>query len=464
MPTLRLDGDSTGAVKASADAAKSVSKIESAYKSASAEAKKLEAAAKRIVSENETPLERYNRKCADLTKHMTAGRISVEQFSRATSRYRAELDGAGKAQESTFGANAIRNLAGYAAGLFGIQQAIGLVVKGFQEAERLAQSSADNVFAGLDAYGELSAISKDPRDLAFARSLVARGIVPPGQQAQAVGITSSVIKAGFTEQERGTILDIGDTDKVAPGNLAEFALGAKKFQRVFGGDAGSLEDVTNLLMAASRATKQTPGEIANSSARFAKEAVAGGFSDEQALAAYIAIANTSGTPKQAYSRTAKFFKGEETLTPVEQAMMAQQTAALASPGSFRSRGLMETDPILRASDLKEESEGALAGTSESMLAEREALFDAFRAQRRKKFIEQGGGAVMTGIGSLLGGMIDAMGAEDAALRKAMNPEIRQQLTPQLQAGIESYLARIAAATEQTNAKTKPKAGPKGRNE
>ena len=91
MPTLRLDGDASGAVKATSELNKKVKEVAKSFDLTAREAKKLETAAAQIVRANEGPQDRYNRKVAELSKLFVAGKLSVEQMDRALARRSTNL-------------------------------------------------------------------------------------------------------------------------------------------------------------------------------------------------------------------------------------------------------------------------------------------------------------------------------------------------------------------------------------
>lgn len=91
MPTLRLDGDASGAVKATSAINKEAAKIGPTFDKATASAKQLEKAAFQIVRANQGPLESYNSQMKLLAKLVIAGKLSHDQASIAAKRYHQEL-------------------------------------------------------------------------------------------------------------------------------------------------------------------------------------------------------------------------------------------------------------------------------------------------------------------------------------------------------------------------------------
>ena len=138
MPTLRIDGDSRGAVKAHADLDAAVNKSKDAYKQAAKEAMDLEKAAKRIIQENLTPQERYNQQVMELAKAFNAGHISIDQQTRALNKYRGEMLQAGQAQKHAFGPEAIGEVVKFGIELLGVGSAPGGCQIEFRSGSRCA--------------------------------------------------------------------------------------------------------------------------------------------------------------------------------------------------------------------------------------------------------------------------------------------------------------------------------------
>lgn len=91
MPSMRLDGDASGAIKATAEFNREVKNIKSNFDASAASAKQLEKAAGQIIRANEAPLDTYNRKLKELAKLVTDGKLSHEQAGVAAKRYHADL-------------------------------------------------------------------------------------------------------------------------------------------------------------------------------------------------------------------------------------------------------------------------------------------------------------------------------------------------------------------------------------
>lgn len=506
MPTLKLDGDSVGAVKATTDVAKGVDKISKSYTEAAKEAKKLEEAAKRIVRENEGPQDRFNRKCAELTKHMVAGRISANDFSKAMDRYRAELDGADRGQSRV-----LATLGKWGLAFGGITTGLAFVKRGFDEMEKSAQSAADSVINKLGAFGELQQVSTSPEDymknIGFARSLVRSGAVPKGQESLAADITFGMVSAGYSEAEKGMLAQMAEQKFVKPEGLLGMAESLGKLRRTFGDkETGSLRDIANkVIQAAGTAQASVPQTLA-AVLEVAGSAKAVGMGDEEAIGGFLAVeaqspnaevaatkyrsfidqANKRGLWKGNLQDTLKGIKakvdkgknvfdvlGENRAVYAYQDMIAQmgfiqrQTDALyTAPGQdlLGSRSsFMKQDPTLYAGMLAQRMQGSLAVEEERRYAEKELLFDALRADRKRKYLEQGGGALGLATGSIIGSTIDMLGLENQAFIRALSPDLSGEIDPEVRKQMLDYQRRQTQALEELNQKT-PRRQPAGRAE
>jgi hypothetical protein len=308
---LRFETDLATSLKASADLKSAVDKVGDSLGTAAGEARKLELAAKRIVDANLSPQERYNQKLELMARAVKAGKLSMEDAEKTAGRLRKKLDEAGQAGEKTFGVQAVDRIAGYAAGLFGVQQVAQAVSSAFRDVEQRAQRAGDAIFGSLGAFGELQQVSTSQADF---NQLVgqARGLVGPvfgaGQEGQAADLVFALRNAGYSQAEIGFITKLGTSRQVRPENLQQTAEGLKKFQDIFGvSEAGNIQGIGRKVFAAAGETQASFSQVAAASTLFGSEAKALGISDEEALAAFVAVEKQSPGVEEAATRLRSLF-------------------------------------------------------------------------------------------------------------------------------------------------------------
>lgn len=217
MPTLRLDGDARGAVRSLADTTKAGKDLTKTLKDATAAAdelgtkgaagtakltkeqreaekaaQKLRTAAAAIVRDNETPLDRFNRKFHELAVQVRAGNLSVDQAAVALRRYRGELESVSGRQHTAFGARAAGTVVSYFAGLVGPTATIALATRALAnynaELDKV-NSGLQGDRAGLGELMQLAVTSGTPE-------VKAKALVAEAKQIFASGATSSLGEAG----------------------------------------------------------------------------------------------------------------------------------------------------------------------------------------------------------------------------------------------------------------------------
>lgn len=191
MPILRLDGDAKGAVKATGEVAKgmkdigkeasdadrrireghrvlteSVKNFKREQAEAARQGKQMGEEAAKIIRENETGQERYNRKVAEISRLFVAGKLSVEQMDRALARYNADLNQTAPAQQAAFGPTALANAKNYFNGLFGPGAVVALgiqMLRAYGEETNNVALQLQGGRSGLGQLAQLAAVSKDPK-------------------------------------------------------------------------------------------------------------------------------------------------------------------------------------------------------------------------------------------------------------------------------------------------------------
>lgn len=492
MVRLRFDTDLSSSIKASTDLAAAVDKIGDKMELSAKEARNLERAAARIVQQNEGPTERYNRKIAETAKLFAAGKLSIDQAQQAAERHRKSLERAGQAQDKTFGAQALSQIGSYVTGFLSVGAAAGGILKALRDIETQAQASADAVFASLGAFGELQQVSTSPEDfqglVGLARGLQTRGVFGKQEGAQAADLVFALRNAGYSDEDIGFISDIGASKQVKRENLQKVAEGLRKYQDIFGQkESGSIREVANKIFSAAGATQADFANVAEASTLFGSEAKALGFSDEEALAAFVAVEKQSPGVQEAATRLRSLLtqvtkqklstgtlsgtleslvgrvqKGESAIDILGetraaaalnilagaegQAAFSQQRADItAAQGSsiIEDRRFLSADPRLRAAALRQQAEGRLARAEEEAFGEKELLFDTVRAESQARRRAAGASEASLFLDRISFGIRDALGLEEGAFGPR-NVENQETLD-----AIEDYMRRTAEASEQT---------------
>lgn len=500
MVKLRFDTDLATSLQASNDLAKAVDRIGDNLSTAAKEANALERAAKRIVDANLTPLERYNRSLDTMARAVKAGKLSMDDAEKTAARLRSKLDEAGQSGKTAFGAAAVDSLLSYAQGMVGISAAIGGISQAFRQVETDAQSAADRVFGSLGAFGELQQVATSPQDFqrlaGQARGFVSSGVFAPEQMAQAADFVFALRNAGYTDAEMSFIGQLGSSKQVKPENLQKVAEGLKKFQNIFGAkQAGTIEQVAQKVFSAAGTMQTDFAPAATAATLFGSEAAALGYSDEEALAAFVAIEQQSPGAEEAATRlrsmltqiqkqglnkgslsatvtdlVAKVRRGRSAISLLGETRAAaglnilsgvegsrtftQQIGSITAAQNqdlIGTQRFLDSDPVLRAARVRGIAEGGLAQSQEQLYAEKEALFDAVRAETKKYFTDRGDsiGSVFTG---MMYGITDFFGNENSALRQAGTSG---RLSRDLNAAITDYLRRIEENTSQRRELSRP---------
>lgn len=521
MPTLILNGDSKGAVRAAQDLTEEqrrhgqeVKKVEAIYdawgqrmreqwkqhqrdlSAAKRESEELGRAAARIIQENEGPQERYNRKVGELSRLFVAGKLNVQQMDQALDRYRGELDRVGPAQEAAFGEAAVAQLAGYGQGVVSVSAIVSALAQAFRQVEQDAQAAADAVFNTLASAGQLQQVIKSGPDglkmLAQARQLSGEGLFPAGQQSQALDLVFALRNAEYNDSEIATILGLGKSREVPIKDLETVAVGLKKYQNTFGAsEAGDINQVLQKVRVAAGTMQTNFPEAARAATLFGSEASALKFSDEEALAAFVAIEKQSPGTEEAATRLRGLFTqiaqhklqkgslsetlktlvdrvrgGEQAIDVVGEMRAAAGLNILAGDTGYKTYleqvgviqdaqnqpssvpNLIDLDPRLRAANLRARFTGQREMSDEELWAEKENLYDALREAQIQRL---GGSTIGRGFTRLMQGWIDVTGQEAGAFRAAQRAG---GYDPELMQALNDYLERTARGVEDLNTKVR----------
>jgi hypothetical protein len=298
MPKLILDGDSRGAVRAMADLKGAVAAGGTEFEKSARSARELEKAAARIVKENQGPQERYNSKIKELSTLVRQGKLSFEQAGVAAGRYRQELDGTSRSTNRL-----LTTIGGFASAT----AVIGKVTEALTAVGEAARKSAQDVVNAVGPLGELQQVATSPQDFAKlvgqARGFISSGTFRGDQFGQAADVAFALRNAQYSDADVGFIQQLGTSKQVKPENLIRVAEGLKKYQDIFGvAEAGGIEAVGRKVWRAAGSTQSDFSTVAKAATLFGSEASALKYSDEEALAAFIAIEKASPGPEEAATR------------------------------------------------------------------------------------------------------------------------------------------------------------------
>lgn len=508
MPTLKIEGDGAGAVRAFNDLKRAIDGFTDGLQLSAGEAKKLEIAAGRIVKANEGPQEKYNRRMEELAKLVAAGKLSIEQASEAASRYQQQLERAGQSGLAAFGSKLTSQIMGIVGGMTSLNKLTQTVAEGFRQVDAAAKLSVSQSFAALNSAGELQQLADAPEQfqalVAEARSLVERGVVRPGEQSKAFETVFNLQSAGFNRQERESLIIAAQRKQIA--DVTGVGGKIRGVQDIFGvEDTGDVGETLDKMLAVSKRTLENLTRTAETFPDFASEAVALGIDFETAGAAYVAARKQSSSSSITASRMRALFSSIDkndlnqgdlpsTLAAIEARVAGGENIsdilgnvravagfrALTSAtgrqefatayadisgaaGTLERSQYLAADPRLRALSARETEEGRYAATTSELYEERQALFDAVLLSRRRAFAEKNAGWLertayninsdWTQVGR------DFLGLEDITLREAAAGfRGYEGLDPETLSAIKDYLQRIdrntkeaADSASQTNA-------------
>lgn len=493
MARLRFETDLSTSLQAGADLAKAYKKVGEEVKESVREMNALEKAAKRLVDQNLSPQEKYNQKLDTMAKAVKAGKLSMEEAERTAGRLRTRLDETASSGKKAFGEDAVLSIANYAKGFLGLTAIVGTVTSALREMDETARASADRSMASLGAFGQLQQVATSPADFAKmagqARSMIGP-IFSKDQGAQAADFVFALRNAGYTDSEIGYITRLGSSGQVKPENMQAVAEGLKKAQSVFGkAEAGSIEQVTNKVFQAANVMQTEFAQAAVATTLFGKETTDLGFSDEEALAAFVAIEGMSPGTEEAATRMRslmtqlqkdKLGKGtlKETIDSLRQ-RMAKGEKAIDITGEIRaaaglsilastegqqvfntqlgeiSRGntedivgtrrFLDADPRIRSAKRRQEAEGKLAETQAAATDELQNLFNAMRAEEVSTALGRNRDRLGAWFVNRMYGLTDVMGNERGALENYISGT---RGSPELRTDIEDYLKRTAEGIER----------------
>lgn len=366
---------------------------------------------------------------------------------------------------------------------------IGGVTAALKAMHEESKKRAAEVAASLGSFGELQQVSKSPEDfqrnVARARGIIAKGIVPAEQPEMAGNMVFAMKSAGYTEDEMDFIEQIGERNFVQPQGLIGLAEGLQKYRNVFGEkDAGSLKDVFNKVVQESSTAQASVPETLKAILNVAPSATQLGMSDEETGAGFLAIEGSSPNADIAATKYGalldqlnkqKLWRGglAESVADIERriaggsdafkilgdsnavkgytnlvnskAFMAEQRKLLDEApvkDIYETQSqFLQYDPRLRAEAGRKKAKGKYDALHSDLTAEGETLFQQYSAQLDAANLEQHGafiGGLMNYGRAGIDAPVGALGLQGFALRN-MAPSQRNSLTPELQQEIDRYL-------------------------
>jgi hypothetical protein len=436
MPVLTLDGDASGAVKAHADLDSAVKRSQRGYDDAAKAAMEMERAAKKIVQENESPQDRFNRKIEELTKLFNAGKVSADQQARAIENYKvqmeeavasqnrladskyhksletelrtlpqltsstatlmgeytltgASLDKVSEGHEKAFGAQAIGHVVEFVAQMFALEKSVEMVTEALNDQAEERRRLREDTSAALLSYGQLGAVGGTQRDVEFARRLQAEGIVKT--ESEAATATKGIVTAHLSDEERSFVFELAKSKRISGTESGDFALGIKGFQERYGAKAGSFENVSKEMLAAASISGQDPTEIARAMGRLGPVAQEQGIDPATAIAMYTTYARSAMNRRQALPEAEKLMKGEAEMPESMKAIFQESQKRISgSRGAELGSTLISQDPALSAQLGAEEKKASREAYIKSMSEEREGLSEEVLETIKQRAVESQG--------------------------------------------------------------------------
>ncbi len=493
MPRIVWTGDASTAERAQESLAKKTKEYNETLKGATLSAKALDLQAQRLV-ENADPQEKYNRKMRELKGHVDAGRISAEQFDKAIVKYSQDLERAGRSGDQAFGAKFVSQMGLAVGAIGGVAGALAIAKTAFGDVEQSAQAAADRTLNALGAVGELGQLGDDaPRALRIARNLVGRDVTK--NMSQAANIASDMLNSGLNDQEIQFVVEgLAASKRVKPEGLATIAGDLAKTKRAFNEE--SLESVTGRMLEAAGRTGADFAQTVNETLKFSTMAVASGASLDEAAASFVISENNSASPAAASEYMKAFFSQvykrdlaqgdlQGTLDSIKEkvgnrnpfsvlgstnAVVGYELLQGNRPELDRLEGVIGRakfvggnpvfdDPVVGAANVRSLEEGALQEIQDRH-SDKENLYDAVRAARRRRNERLGIGPLRRWAQEAADATDDMFGQEEFAFRSALRREEQEPgfLLPETKGEIERYFERMAKAAEETAANTRQISG------
>lgn len=306
--TVKIEGDADGAVSAAKKTSAALAEVKSQLRAAAKEAEHYDRLAKKIFEDNLTPLEKYNRKMADLQHLMMQGKINSSAYHAEAAKLKDTLDQTKVDQKdltiSSAATNSVLEYAKQFATIAAAAQFARTAIAGAMEEAAKAKQSQE---ASIDYLGELQQLPGNFADMKNqSKQFRAAGAVDTMNEAY--GMMFQLISAGL-EKDSKLFQDVGAARilKDVPGGIKSVA----GIQQSFGQEeAGDAKAILAKLLVASGVTLETVNDLGQYAPRLGASARALNFSDEESLATYSVLTKTYGK-EEAKSRTVEFMRAIE---------------------------------------------------------------------------------------------------------------------------------------------------------
>lgn len=462
MPSIRWDGDSSGAVAAQ----EKMTKASKAYQ----EALKL----------GLTSTELLMKKSEDFGRKGQESHERVYQAARKSHQAHEQLsDGI---------SHVGKELLGMAAGLVTVEKGVEFVTEAFkelhQEALKAAQASRD----ALETTADVVQTPDSAAAIELSRNIVARGL---GSEQQANAIAGGLSRARVSEADQQLLLNVAQGRGVKASDLPTLARTVQQIVRARGGTFAGTLDVLTVASQQGRTTLQEAAEAASGVGLRAKGL---GLSLAEQEAAFAAIAPAAGGAaaagtdlEQLFNAVGKKKLGGGTLDDIigriekragpggrnlpkllgrpgaveaarvllqeRAAYRANLAAGEGSTGAFGRLGEAAiADPRVRAAIGAMTGAGEREETMSELTSERENLYKRFTDESYRQLQAGGAGGLKLALFSAGAEFGAWTGGEESALSRAIygDPENKANrepaaISPELARDIRDYLRRIHGA-------------------
>lgn len=290
---------------------KKISEMSAEHRKVADETKRLEREAVKTWREAATPLEKYNRKLADLKANVDAGRISKEHFRTAVMNAEAEMRRA-ESSSTKLSTSVLSGAAGMAAGLLSVSSVVSGILQQFETWSQNMDELSTQTNKTMNEVTSLAALQGgDPQTRARVMAAInaGQGAATPGESANLVQAMQSatgsfekgmeIAKEVFAAQRVGIPVNLGT--EIATLALAQSQDPGNLLRSVFVAGQESLRDPAAVARGAPALTLF--GDKSFGVAAVAQ--LAGAFGEEVKSYASQAGAGLSGV-----SPAKEFFEGE----------------------------------------------------------------------------------------------------------------------------------------------------------
>jgi hypothetical protein len=382
---------------------------------------------------------------------------AVGKTKRGYQELGQESDKTGDAQKKAFGSEAVADMATMAAKSFALVEVFKTATAALNEFAETRKRIAAETVSGLAATGQLSAAGGTQADLEMARSLQARGITTG--EDQSIRAVTGFVRAGLSQKERAYMIDLAEKQLVDAGSLGQYPQEVRATQRAFADKGSTFIGTEKMLRGGAMDTRFDVGEFGLAATRLAGVAAEAGMSEAQAIAMLATQANktrnlrTAGGDVEKMIKEGEQFSGKDAIEYAREFKLVQGSQSGAIPTS-----LVQTDPETAAAYGKRKSDAGYEAMVRSRTSTRENLFSSLVAQRKKSIIENEGeffGAIDSyfeermdekGFAYVIPSVRSIPAAQNAQLQRAVTSE-RDQYSPDFISNAEKYLETLTKHAE-----------------